>query len=181
MLRPAVLVFGLLTGGCASTVATPQPFPVPANTPAASVPDPGAAADPLAPPPIPRLAGYGVAGTALALRGTPYLNGGSSPDSGFDCSGLVQYVFAKHAVALPRNVSEQYRASHPISGGTLEPGDLVFFATAASGPSHVGIAIGGDEFVHAPSSSGHVRVERLSAAYWASRFLGARRVQAAHP
>jgi len=68
-----------------------------------------------------------------------------------------------------------YRAGRQVNGA-IEPGDLVFFSTVAPGASHVGIAIGGDEFVHAPSSTGEVRVERLGAAYWSTRFVGARRV-----
>ena len=119
--------------------------------------------------------GYGIAGTALALRGTPYRNGGDDP-SGFDCSGFVTYVFAQHGVAMPRTVSEQYQTGRSVPWTQLEPGDLVFFATVSGGASHVGIAIGGDEFVHAPSGRGEVRVERLSGSYWASRFIGAKRV-----
>lgn len=119
--------------------------------------------------------GYAVAGTALSLRGTPYRNGGSDPH-GFDCSGFTQYVFSQHGVALPRDVSEQYRAGEAINPSQLAPGDLVFFATTAPDVSHVAIAIGGDEFVHAPSSSGVVRVEHLSGSYWSPRFVGARRV-----
>jgi len=112
---------------------------------------------------------------ALQLRGTPYRNGGADP-SGFDCSGLVQYVFAQHGVIVPRKVAEQYRAGQDVQPSQLQAGDLVFFTTVAPGASHVGIALGGDEFVHAPSSTGEVRVERMSAAYWSTRFVGARRV-----
>ncbi|HXT33561.1 MAG TPA: C40 family peptidase [Vicinamibacterales bacterium] len=118
--------------------------------------------------------GYVVTGTALALRGVPYRNGGHDP-SGFDCSGFVSYVFGQNGLPLPRTVSELYRAGRQVNGA-IEPGDLVFFSTVAPGASHVGIAIGGDEFVHAPSSTGEVRVERLGAAYWSTRFVGARRV-----
>jgi cell wall-associated NlpC family hydrolase len=116
-----------------------------------------------------------VTGTALALRGSRYRVGGTDP-SGFDCSGFVGYVFGQHGIALPRTVSEQYQSGMAVSADRLEPGDLVFFSTVAPGASHVGIAIGGDEFVHAPSGHGEVRVERLSSSYWASRFIGARRV-----
>jgi cell wall-associated NlpC family hydrolase len=118
--------------------------------------------------------GYGITGTALALRGAPYRNGGSDP-SGFDCSGFVTYVFGQSGIALPRTVGELSREGREVNG-PLEPGDLVFFTTIAPGASHVGIAIGGDEFVHAPSTSGQVRVERLGAPYWSTRFVGARRV-----
>jgi cell wall-associated NlpC family hydrolase len=85
-------------------------------------------------------------------------------------------VFAQHGVSVPRTVSEQYQAGLPIPSDQLQPGDLVFFSTVTHGASHVGIAIGGDEFVHAPSGRGEVRVERLSTTYWAARFIGARRV-----
>jgi len=119
--------------------------------------------------------GYAIAGTALSFRGAPYLNGGHSP-GGFDCSGFVYYVFGQHGIVLPRTVSEQYRSGFD-AGDRLEAGDLVFFSTVAPGASHVGILIGGDEFVHAPSSAGQVRVERLSASYWATRYVGARRVK----
>ena len=118
---------------------------------------------------------YSVAGTALSLRGAPYRDGGSDP-SGFDCSGLVRYVYSQHGVTVPRTVSDLYKAGRQISQSQVEPGDLLFFSTVAPGASHVGIAIGGDEFVHAPSSTGDVRVERMSAPYWTTRFVGARRV-----
>jgi len=77
---------------------------------------------------------------------------------------------------MPRTVTEQFRAGQKVDQRQLAAGDLVFFATVAPGASHVGIAIGGDEFIHAPSGAGEVRVERMSAAYWATRFVGARRV-----
>jgi cell wall-associated NlpC family hydrolase len=88
----------------------------------------------------------------------------------------VRYVFSQHGVTMPRTVPELYRAGRQISETQVEPGDLVFFTTVAPGASHVGIAIGGDQFVHAPSSTGEVRVERMSAPYWATRFVGARRI-----
>jgi cell wall-associated NlpC family hydrolase len=168
MLRPLALLAlaGLTAAGCASIGAVPQPFPrsgADAGAATATPPDSATAAE-----------GYSISGTALALRGVPYRNGGSDP-AGFDCSGLVWYVFARHGLTIPRTVAEQFRAGAPAGGGLL-PGDLVFFSTVAPGASHVGIAIGGDEFVHAPSSSGEVRVERLSAGYWATRYVGARRI-----
>ena len=161
------------SAGCATTGATPKPFPTPgaphsaSSTPKHSHPSPGATASPAV--------GYGVAGTALSLRGAPYRTGGNDP-AGFDCSGFVKYVFGQNGVAVPRTVSEQFRAGQRVAGPYLEPGDLVFFSTGTAGASHVGIAIGGDEFVHAPSGKGEVRVERMSAPYWATRFVGARRV-----
>jgi cell wall-associated NlpC family hydrolase len=119
--------------------------------------------------------GYALAGTALSLRGIPYRNGGTDP-SGFDCSGFTQYVFSQYGVALPREVREQYQVGKSIKPEDLAPGDIVFFSTIEPGPSHVAIAIGGDEFVHAPSSTGVVRVEHLTSTYWAPRFLAARRL-----
>ena len=106
--------------------------------------------------------GYAIAGTALGLRGAPYRNGGSDP-SGFDCSGFIWYVFGQHGIRVARTVGEQFREGTEVSADAVEPGDLLFFSTQGPGASHVGMAIGGDEFVHAPSSRGEVRVERLSA------------------
>jgi cell wall-associated NlpC family hydrolase len=161
-----------LSGACASTGGTPHPFPTPGprSTPAASA----------APPPVPEspratISEYDVVGTALDLRGVRYKNGGADP-GGFDCSGFTQYVFAKYGVSLPREVKDQFKTGTPVDRKTLEPGDLIFFTTTAPGASHVGIAVGGDEFVHAPSTSGVVRVERFSSSYWAPRFIGGRRV-----
>jgi len=122
-----------------------------------------------------RTTGYEISGTALSLRGKPYRTGGTDPN-GFDCSGLVRYVFAQHGVTVLRTVSEQYRAGGEVAATELTAGDLVFFSTSGAGASHVGIVVGGDSFVHAPTSSGVVRVDRLGGAYWATRFLGARRI-----
>ncbi len=123
----------------------------------------------------PSFDGYALTSTALSLRGAPYRNGGIDPQ-GFDCSGFTQYVFALYGISLPREVRDQYLQGAPVSPDQLMAGDLLFFATTDPGASHVAIAIGGDEFVHAPSSTGVVRVERLGSSYWSPRFLGARRV-----
>jgi hypothetical protein len=156
---------------CASTGLTPHPFPQPesASPPRASSSEPAYRLDPSE--------GYAIVGTALALQGAPYRSGGADP-AGFDCSGFVWYVFAQHGVILPRGVREQYRSGRPIEPESVEPGDLLFFTTAVGGATHVAIAIGGDQFVHAPSSRGHVRVERLASAYWGPKLIGARRVAA---
>ena len=125
--------------------------------------------------------GYALVGTALSLRGAPYRNGGADP-KGFDCSGFTQYVFARYGIALSREVRDQFQQGKSVKAAELAAGDLLFFTTVAistpvtPGPTHVGIAIGGEQFVHAPSSTGFVRVERLSAGYWSARYLGARRV-----
>lgn len=114
--------------------------------------------------------------TALAYRGVPYRFGGDNPASGFDCSGFIQFVLGTHAVSVPRTASEQFQIGRRIGARDVQAGDLVFFSTVAPGASHVGLALGADEFVHAPAASGVVRVERLSASYWQSRFVGARRL-----
>jgi cell wall-associated NlpC family hydrolase len=119
-------------------------------------------------------------GTALQLRGIPYRNGGSDL-SGFDCSGFTQYVFAQYGVVLPRDVRNQFTAGKSVNRKELAPGDLIFFTTTEPGASHVAIVVGGDAFVHAPSTSGVVRVERLNSNYWAGRFVGGRRVLPEQP
>ena len=85
-------------------------------------------------------------------------------------------MFGHHGIPLPRDVKEQFATGQPVKMDEIAPGDLMFFTTVAPGASHVGISLGGDEFVHAPSSTGVVRVERLSASYWSQRFVGARRI-----
>jgi cell wall-associated NlpC family hydrolase len=171
------LVATALAAGCATTGAVPQPFPRPAGVP------PPPTVSPPPPEPVgttgssaPVATGYAIAGTALALRGSPYRNGGADP-TGFDCSGFVWYVFAQHGLPLPRTVSEQFRTGLSVSADALEAGDLLFFNTDGAGPTHVGMSIGGDAFVHAPSARGEVRVERMTAAYWASRYVGAKRIR----
>jgi len=159
----------MATGACASR-STPRPFATPEarTTPRPPAPD-------VRPPGSPERHDAVIA-TALALRGVPYRDGGADP-TGFDCSGFTQYVYARHGVSLPRAVRDQYRFGEEIDGDELAVGDLLFFATQARGATHVGIAIGGDEFVHAPSSTGVVRVERFTTEYWSRRFVGARRVK----
>ena len=116
-----------------------------------------------------------VVSTALRFVGVPYRDGGSDP-SGFDCSGFVQYVFARLGTVLPREVRDQFQLGREVDVKDVKPGDLLFFETVGRGASHVGMVVGGDQFVHAPSSRGVVRVERFTASYWAMRFVGARRV-----
>jgi cell wall-associated NlpC family hydrolase len=155
-----------VSGACASNGrARPAPFPTPGVHPA-----PSGNRTPT---------GSAIADLALSFRGTPYRTGGATP-AGFDCSGLVEYVFARNGFAIPRTVAEQYRVGRNVRRGDLEPGDLVFFQTVSRDASHVGIWLGGDEFVHAPSGSGEVRVEHLSANYWSKRYLGARRIGEVH-
>ena len=115
---------------------------------------------------------------ALGLVGTPYRYGGSSPDSGFDCSGLINYVYRESAnMALPRTVAEMSRLNAPDVGeDNLQSGDLVIFATGGgSRPSHAGIYVGDGRFVHAPSRGGKVRMDFLSDRYWERSYLNAKR------
>lgn len=118
---------------------------------------------------------------AMALVGTPYRYGGNTPDSGFDCSGLVRYVVQRAAsVNLPRTASEMGRRGTPLERREVASGDLVFFNTTGQPNSHVGIYVGQNRFVHAPSTGGTVRLEDMTKSYWASRYMGARRVVAAN-
>lgn len=164
----AIALAGIAVG-CASTGAVPRPFPSPGPRPVDA--PPGAEAAPATDRDT-----YALVGTALELRGVPYRNGGADPD-GFDCSGFTQYVFGRHGVGLPRSVREQFEMGRKIHSNDVREGDLLFFAIDGADASHVAIAVGGDSFVHAPSSRGVVRVEQLGARYWAERFVGARRIQ----
>jgi cell wall-associated NlpC family hydrolase len=165
---------GLLAGSaCASKSPEIRVLPPrPASSAEAAAP-----ADEIAPGAAPDIgtAGLAVARTAESLLGLPYREGGALPD-GFDCSGLVNYVFARHGIAVPRDVRRQALVGAAVAPGAIAPGDLVFFSTTGSGPTHVGIAIGGGRFIHAPKTGDVVRVEWMSAAYWTSRFVAARRI-----
>jgi cell wall-associated NlpC family hydrolase len=153
-----------LCGACAARGAKPQPFPHPADRGASPPPFRTTSPDYSA-----------IIATAMDLRGVPYKDGGADP-AGFDCSGFTRYVFARHGLPLPRSVRDQFAVGRSVPGAQVVPGDLVFFATTARSASHVGIVVADDTFIHAPSSAGAVRVERISARYWRSRFVGVRRV-----
>lgn len=111
--------------------------------------------------------------TCRSYMGTPYVWGGEQP-GGFDCSGYVQYVFAKCGYKLPRTADIQFEVGKAVKRGEEKPGDLVFFETYAPGASHVGVYLGRGYFIHASSSRG-VTVERLSTDFFAQRYLGAKR------
>ena len=116
--------------------------------------------------------------SAIGMVGTPYRYGGNTPASGFDCSGLVDYVFRTAAgVMLPRTTRQMGALDVPrVTRGQLAPGDLVFFATEGNGVSHVGIYVGKGRFVHAPDTGGTVRLDPLANPYWARHFLYGKRV-----
>ena len=114
---------------------------------------------------------------AISLVGTPYRYGGNTPEGGFDCSGLVNYVFRDMLdMALPRTSRDLAALQGPrIASGQLASGDLVFFG-AGGRVSHVGIYVGEGRFVHAPNSGGTVRLDRLDGAWWRDHYTGARRL-----
>ena len=114
---------------------------------------------------------------AMALLGVPYKRGGSSAETGFDCSGFVRSLYEQTAgLLLPRKAAQQAAATQKIDKKELQPGDLVFFNTMRRAFSHVGIYVGDGKFIHSPKPGAEVRVEDMGVAYWARRFDGARRV-----
>lgn len=132
----------------------------------------------LHPPPADPLASNEVLIRAISLVGTPYRYGGNTPEAGFDCSGLVGFVFRDAAaLRLPRTTAELV-AMHAQGVGSLElePGDLLFFGQGGGAASHIGIFVGEGRFVHAPSTGGTVRLDRLDSDYWRRSFVGARRI-----
>ena len=131
-------------------------------------PDSGSAPAPVGPAPPPTHSS--VVSIAMHYLGTPYVWGGASP-SGFDCSGLVMYVFAQVGVSLPHYTGAQWSMGTPVSRDQLQPGDLVFF----NGLGHMGIYVGGGSFIHAPHTGDVVRISSLSG-WYASTYVGARQL-----
>jgi len=165
--RGALVALSLLAialAGCAS-------HPAPRKAPA-----PAARDWPQVPPEDPAAANA-VLMRALGLVGTPYRYGGNTPDSGFDCSGLVTYVYRDMLdLRLPRSSGELAAVQGPkIAPERLAAGDLVFFGSRGS-VSHVGIYVGEGRFVHAPSTGGTVRLDTLDGPYWRDHYTGAKRV-----
>jgi cell wall-associated NlpC family hydrolase len=113
----------------------------------------------------------GVVGIAMQYLGTPYRWGGSSPSTGFDCSGFTMYVFSRVGVSIPRTVSTQYGVGVAVSRSELQPGDLVFF----NGLGHVGIYVGGNQFIHSPHTGDVVKISAITG-YYDSGYVGARRI-----
>lgn len=147
-----MLALALFLGGCAFSGGGREPYPIAPGT--------GSVVD-----------------TARSQIGVPYRAAGQSPDRGFDCSGFVQWVYARHGVRLPRRTDDQLRVGRPISRSQLKSGDLVFFLPSARSSSlHVGIFDGRGGFIHSPSSGGRVREESLLAPYWRTTYYAANRV-----
>lgn len=115
---------------------------------------------------------------ALDFIGIRYKRGGSSPETGFDCSGFVSYIYNETlGLVLPHNAKAISEEGERVEKTDLKPGDLVFFNTMRRAFSHVGIYLGDNLFVHAPRSGARVRIEDMTDRYWSRRFNGARRVQ----
>ena len=115
---------------------------------------------------------------AIGMLGIRYKMGGSSPENGLDCSGLVRYVFKEAwGTILPRTAEEISQVGKQVEKQELQPGDLVFYNTLKRGFSHVGIYLGDNKFIHSPSAGGQVRIESMDLSYWKSRFNGARRIE----
>ncbi|MCE7791222.1 NlpC/P60 family protein [Salipaludibacillus sp. CUR1] len=113
----------------------------------------------------------GIISTARSLVGTSYVWGGTSP-SGFDCSGFIQYTFAQNGQSIPRTVSQMWSAGTSVS--SPRTGDIVFFETR-TGPSHAGIYLGNNQFIHAGSSTG-VTISSMNNSYWSNAYMGAKRL-----
>ncbi len=166
-----LLGFGVFAAGCSTTPPAPRKAAPAASTPAArsyfALPDEAHAQE---------MVFY-----ALGLLDTGYRFGGRNPEAGLDCSGMVAYIVEQvSGQRLPHNAAQIAARTRPIALGELKPGDLVFFNTLKRQHSHMGIYIGGGKFVHAPSSRGRVRVERLDNRYFAPRIDGARTLLAAN-
>lgn len=160
--RIALVALVLLLSACSSRTPSPQPGYTP---PVSSASYQGGAED--------------VLFRALGLVGTPYRYGGNTPEGGFDCSGLIGYVYRDAAgISLPRSTRELSAMRTPdVRRDALQSGDLVFFATnGGRAVSHAGIYVGEGRFVHAPSSGGTVRLDSLDNVYWQRVYLDAKRV-----
>lgn len=165
-LRIAFLAFAALLAGC----ATPPPAPL---APPVRLPVATAHSNAFYP------AADDVLFRALGLVGTPYRWGGNTPDSGFDCSGLIGFVYRDAAgINLPRSTREMIAIRAPeVDQKALQSGDLLFFATeGGSRVSHAGIYVGEGRFVHAPATGGTVKLDYLAKPYWQKAYLGAKRV-----
>ncbi|MDF2570276.1 MAG: hypothetical protein K0R55_1880 [Sporomusa sp.] len=127
-------------------------------------------------PSLPNVQTAQILASARNLIGQPVVWGGASPAQGFDCSGLVQYVYRQAGIHLPRTADLQFLVGRTVSPLALQAGDLVYFTTYEPGASHVGIYIGGDKFIHTSFSQGIVAIGDMNDAYFVKRYYGAKRV-----
>jgi len=160
-----LILSGLILGGC----STPTRKPAPQSTIAKFKEDTSVGTE-------------GISIAAMGLVGVPYRFGGNTPAGGFDCSGLIVYVYNNAAgIKLPRTVQEMSRTGQTIRNDAPAPGDLVFFNTTGERYSHAGIYVGHGRFVHAPSKGGTVRLDQMTSPYWAARYTEARRIANTKP
>ena len=160
-----LILSGLILGGC----STPTRKPASQSTIAKFKEDTSVGTE-------------GISIAAMGLVGVPYRFGGNTPAGGFDCSGLIVYVYNNAAgIKLPRTVQEMSRAGQTIRNDAPAPGDLVFFNTTGERYSHAGIYVGQGRFVHAPSKGGTVRLDQMTSPYWAARYTEARRIANTKP
>lgn len=167
LLRLACVVLAALLGGCASYAPQIQLQPPTSPQSSWTMVQPAQAEEVLL--------------RAIGLVGTPYRWGGNTPESGFDCSGLIVHVYrGATGLQLPRTTREMSAMRVPhVDRQQLRSGDIVLFATQGEQHvSHAGIYVGGGRFVHAPRTGGAVRLDRLDAGYWQRSYLGGRRVLA---
>lgn len=161
-----VLWVALGLGGCASVPTPAVLASAPASVGGASRPAPAPSA----------LDTLGLVAYAASMQGKPYVAGGASPQQGFDCSGLVQHVFGNFDFELPRNAASMAAALPAVPLSSIQAADLLFFNTAGTPFSHVGIYLGDGRFVHAPSPrTGRVIISDVANRYWHGRLTGARR------
>ncbi|SDH93726.1 C40 family peptidase [Pseudomonas panipatensis] len=167
----------VVTEADASTRATRTYTPAPIDL---RVPVQGSALLTVAPKPATqdKREAHEVTKRAFSMIGTPYRWGGTSPKKGFDCSGLVNYVYQDvDEVDLPRTARAIYQSGKPkVARRDLQPGDLVFFRIHSRNVDHVGIYVGNDRFVHAPRRGEKVKVANLNDSYWTRHYLAAKRV-----
>lgn len=115
---------------------------------------------------------------AMGLLGVAYRFGGTSPSTGFDCSGFMQHIFRKaFAVNLPRTSAQQAQVGTHVSRANLQPGDMVFFRTSGRRISHVGMYVGNNRFIHSPRTGKRIEITNLGSKYWSARYATARRVK----
>lgn len=156
--RSLLLGAAALLAGCAGPPRAPVPPPATARPPLLDAEQAG-----------------DVAIHALGLVGTPYRFGGNTPEGGFDCSGLISYVYrSRVGIAPPRTVAALGQFGQPLAADAARSGDLVLFGSPT--PTHAGIYVGEGRFVHAPSTGGTVRLDHLAARHWAREFAGFRRI-----